>query len=80
MQKADAAKRYDDRQHEDKPLAATMAVLAFLFVAAWTDGSVDRAATRSRRFRRLDAFREHCAIRAVSGRISAHAHFRSKGA
>jgi uncharacterized protein (DUF983 family) len=26
-------KGYDDRQHEDKPLAATMAVLAFLFVA-----------------------------------------------
>jgi hypothetical protein len=33
MQKADAAKGYDDRQDEDKPLAATMAVLAFLFVA-----------------------------------------------
>ena len=33
MQKADAAKGYDDRQNDDKPLAATMAVLAFLFVA-----------------------------------------------
>ena len=33
MQKADAEKAYDDRQHEDKPLAATMAVLGILFVA-----------------------------------------------
>ena len=32
MHKADADKAYDDRQHEDKPLAATIAVLAFLFV------------------------------------------------
>jgi hypothetical protein len=32
-QKADATKGYDDRQDDGKPLAATIVVLAFLFVA-----------------------------------------------
>ena len=41
MQKADAAKIYDVHEDDDKPLAATIAVLAFLFVAlGLTAGSV----------------------------------------